>query len=224
MQASDRPSDDRPRERLGQQGAQALSDAEVVALLLRTGCRGLSALELARDLLASCDGVGGLLRTDGRQWRRRGLGSAKLATLLASVELARRLARSSLPERPLLDQAEATARYLGLKYQRDDQEIMGALYLDVRHRLVGEREIYRGTLLRAAVEPRGILKEGLLLGAAGVLVFHTHPSGDPAPSVEDLAFTRRLAEAAEILGMKLLDHLILGGPVRWVSLRERGAW
>jgi DNA repair protein RadC len=116
------------------------------------------------------------------------------------------------------------ARYLCLRYGRSDQEIMGALFLDSRHRLISESELFRGTLARASVEPRPVLKEGLLRGAAALLLFHTHPSGDPTPSAEDLAFTRRMAEAGEVIGIRLLDHLILGSASRWISLRQRGAW
>ncbi len=101
---------------------------------------------------------------------------------------------------------------------------MGALYLDTRNRLLAEHEFFRGTLSRAAVEPRAILKHGLLCDAAGFLLFHTHPSGDPSPSAEDLAFTRRIAEAGELVGVRLVDHLILGSGERWVSLKQRGAW
>ena len=101
---------------------------------------------------------------------------------------------------------------------------MGALFLDSRNRLLGESEIYRGTLNRAAVEPRALLKEALLRDAAGLVLFHTHPSGDPAPSAEDLAFTRRLARSGELLGVRLVDHLIVGSPSAYVSLRERGGW
>ncbi len=101
---------------------------------------------------------------------------------------------------------------------------MGALYLDVRNRLIGESEVYRGTMSRTAVEPRAIFKEALLQSASGFVLFHTHPSGDPSPSKEDLAFTRRLAEGGEMLGVKLLDHMILGSAGRWVSLGRRGAW
>ena len=104
------------------------------------------------------------------------------------------------------------------------QEVMGALYLDTRNRLLAEREIFRGTLNRAAVEPRPILRQGLALSAAGVILYHTHPSGDPAPSAEDLAFTRRIAEAGEVVGVRLVDHLIICPGERWVSLRQRGAW
>ena len=102
--------------------------------------------------------------------------------------------------------------------------MMGSLFLDTRNRLLGEGEFYRGTLNRAAVEPRAILKRGLLISASAFVLFHTHPSGDPAPSAEDFAFTRRLAEAAEVVGIRLVDHLILGSASRWVSLRQRGGW
>ena len=117
---------------------------------------------------------------------------------------------------------EDVARYLCLRYGRNDQEVVGALYLDTRNRLIREREVFRGTLNRAAVEPRGVLKEAVLQGAAGVVLFHTHPSGDPSPSREDLLFSRQLYLAGEALGIPLLDHLIIGSPQRWTSLRERG--
>ena len=101
---------------------------------------------------------------------------------------------------------------------------MGALFLDVRNRLIGESEAFRGTLSRAAVEPRAIMKEALLRSAKSIILFHTHPSGDPTPSAEDLTFTRRMAEVGELLDIKLSDHLILGAGGRWMSLRRRGAW
>lgn len=126
-------------------------------------------------------------------------------------------------ERQILGAPAAVASYLALRYSAG-QEIMGALYLDTRNRLIAERELYRGTVNRCAVEPRQILADGLILGACGMVLFHTHPSGDPSPSPEDLAFTRRVAEGGELVGVRLVDHLIIGGVGRWVSLRERGAW
>ncbi len=218
------PCDERPRERLLSHGASTLGDAELVAVLLGTGYRGASALVVARELLDRCGGLPGLALTGPTALRRRGLGDAKCATLLAAVEIATRLMRSELPQRQALDRPEAASRYLALRYARRDQEVMGALYLDTRQRLIHEQELFRGTIDRAAVEPRVVLKEGLLVGAAGVLLFHTHPSGDPTPSVEDLAFTRRLDEAARVVGLRLVDHLIVGSTSRWVSLRQRGAW
>lgn len=127
-------------------------------------------------------------------------------------------------EKQVLGAPAAVASYLALKYGMDGQEVMGALYLDTRNRLVAERELYRGTVNRAAVEPRKILADGLILGACGMVVFHTHPSGDPSPSPEDLAFTRLVAEGGKLVGVKLVDHIIVGAIGRWVSLRERGAW
>ena len=218
------PPEERPRERILSSGAASLSDAELLAVLLRTGRPGQSAIEMGQELLAERGGLGGLLRSDGARLSRPGLGPAKAATVLAAVELGRRLARARMPRRDLLDQPDAVACYLGMRYCQQDQEVMGALYLDVRNRLIAESDIYRGTLARAAVEPRAILKEGLLRSASGFILFHTHPSGDPTPSAEDLSFTRRLAEAGELLGVRLIDHLILGSTGRWVSLGRRGAW
>ena len=215
---------DRPRERLLREGGSALSDGELLAVLLRTGCAGASALDLGRELLATAGGLAGLATLDGGALRRRGLGAAKAAGVLAALELARRVARAELPDRLPLGDPEAVARYLLLRYAERDQEVMGALFLDVRNRLLGEAELFRGTLARAAVEPRAVLKQALLRSAAGVLLFHTHPSGDPSPSAEDLAFTRRMADAGELVGVRLLDHLVLGSGHRWVSLRRRGGW
>jgi len=218
------PKEERPRERLLRAGGRALSDAELVAVLLRTGRRGVSALELAHDVLRDSGGLLGLLGLSAEAIRRDGLGPAKTATLLAGLELGRRVARGELPEKDPMTHPEVVARYLFLRFGVRDQEVMGGLYLDTRNRLLAESEVFRGTLNRAAVEPGALLKTGLLHGAAGLVVFHTHPSGDPSPSAEDLAFTRRLAEAGRTVGIRLVDHLILGSGRRWVSLRQRGAW
>jgi len=218
------PADERPRERLLAHVARSLGDAELIAVLLRTGRNGISALAMAREVLAANGGLAGLAVAAPATLAQRGLGPAKAATLLAAAEVGRRLARRELGDRPPLANPAAVASYLALRYAVRDQEVMGALYLDVRNRLVADRELFRGALSRAAVEPRQLLREGLLLGAAGLILFHTHPSGDPSPSAEDLAFTRRLAEAGETVGVRLVDHLVLGGVGRWVSLRERGAW
>jgi DNA repair protein RadC len=217
--------EDRPRERLLRHGSTALSDTELVAVLLRVGARGISVLELAAEVLRDSGGLGGLLGITPNALRRRGVGSAKAAGVLAAVELGRRLARGeALPERQPLRAPAEVARFLALRYQRRDQEIMGALFLDGRHRLMGEREVFRGTIDRAAVEPRQILKECLLCDASGVVLFHTHPSGDPSPSAEDILFTRRMAAAGELLGVHLIDHLVLGTGGRWVSLRQEAPW
>ena len=217
-------NDDNPRKRLLQFGPTALSDVELVEILLRNGCPGSSARELARELLNDYGGFIGLGNVDPAYLQRHGIGEAKAATVVATFEIARRVAKARMPRRDLLDRPDAVANYLGLRYGHGFQERMGAMFLDIKNRLIGESEIFRGTLTRAAVEPREILKEALLLNASGLVLFHTHPSGDPAPSTEDLAFTRRLSEAGELVGVKLLDHLILGSAGRWVSLGRRGAW
>ncbi len=219
----DLPVNERPRERLLKLGSEALSDMELVAVLLRTGHRGASAVEVARLLLDDQGGLGGLLGATPPMLRRKGLGPAKAAGVLAALELARRLAREEIPERDPLSRPAEIAHYLHLRYRVRDQEVMGALFLDVRNRLLGERELYRGTLDRSAAEPREVLKECLLRGAAG-LIFHTHPSGDPTPSSEDAEFTLRVAKAAKTLGLRLVDHLVLAGAGRWISLKERLAW
>ena len=220
----DLPSAERPRERLLSRGPSSLEDAELLAVILRTGTATTPVLEMARNVLLEAGGISGLMRTDVQTLRVDGIGAARTACLAATLEVARRAARSQLPlENPLRD-AAAVARYLDLRFATHDQEVMGAIFLDCRNRVVGEAEIFRGTLNRATVEPRPILRRGLLLSAAGILLFHTHPSGDPTPSAEDLAFTRRMAAAGEVVGVPLVDHLVVASHGRWRSLRERGAW
>ena len=214
--------DERPREKLLGKGSQGLSDCELLAIILGTGGAGLSALTLARQILHEHGGLAGLVGVAATSLQRRGLGPAKAASVLAVLETARRLARAEVPQRDPLSQPAAVADYLRLRYSRKDQEVMGALYLDARNRLIAEHEIFCGTLSRASVEPRAILKRALQWDAAGLILFHTHPSGDPTPSAEDVAFTRRMTEAGEIVGTRLVDHLVLGGRGRWVSLRRMG--
>lgn len=222
----DLPQGERPRERLLEHGGRSLSDSELLAVLLRTGRRGVSALQLALDLLRENGGLAGLLTATPHSLRRNGIGPAKASALLAAVEIGRRLAKEQLMDREPLSRPVDVARYLALRYHTCDQEVMGALFLDARSRLLGEREIFRGTMSRISVEPREILRECLQRGASSVYLFHTHPSGDPSPSAEDVLFTRRMAEAAEIVGLRLVDHVVLGSQGRWVSLKERakGAW
>lgn len=214
--------DERPRERLLRGGPVGLSDGELVSVMLRTGVRGRQVLDLAHDLLRGLGGLRGLAVASSSSFERYRLGPVKVATLLAAVEIGRRLARAEIPRRDPMSHPAAVANYLRLRYCRGEQEVMGALYLDSRNHLLSEAEIFTGTLSRAAVEPRAILKQAILGDAAGVILFHTHPSGDPTPSAEDIAFTRRLREAGDILGVRLIDHLILGNGGRWTSLERLG--
>lgn len=216
--------DGQPRERILRYGARALTDTELLAVLLRWGRPGVSTLDMADSLLQESGGLGGLVGSDHESARLRSLGPARSAMLLACLELGRRLARGAIPQREPMNDPGAVARYLALRFMTPGQEIMGALYLDTRNRLMGEQEIYRGTLNRAAVEPRAVLKQALARDAAGFVLFHTHPSGDPSPSAEDLAFTRRIAQSGELVGVRLVDHLIIGATSSWISLRQRGGW
>lgn len=214
--------EDRPRERLLRSGAAALSDAELLAVLLRSGRPGRSVLTIADEFLAGCGGLRGLLACDRDVAKGQKLGDAQTASLLAAVEIGRRLSRHPLPSE-LLEDPAIVARYLYLRYGRGHQEVMGALFLDAHNRRVGETECFRGTLMRMLVEPRTILFEAMRRNAHGILLFHVHPSGDPTPSEEDRIFTVRMRECCEIMGFELLDHLVLGGE-RWVSLRRLRPW
>lgn len=217
------PEPEKPRERLQAHGSAVLSDRELLALVLRSGTPHKGVVEVATRVIEECGGLAGLLDARPSELVGDGLGIALASSLIAAAEIGRRLAKLELPQRHPLGRPGAVASYLSLRYRVRDQEVMGALFLDVRHRLIEDREIYRGTLSRAAVEPRRILREALGLGASAVVLFHTHPSGDPSPSLEDMAFTRRMVEAGEAIGVRLVDHLIVGSTGRWVSLKERGA-
>lgn len=215
------PTDERPRERLLKRGGSVLTDRELIAVLLRTGRPGSSVLRLAEDLLEERGGLAGLLDSGLADLKRNGLGPAKAASLLAAVEIGRRLSSTQL-DRQRMRRPEEVARHVRLTYSRRDQEVMGAFFTDTRGRLISERELYRGTLARALVEPREVLKQAFLCGASGVILFHTHPSGDPTPSLEDVEFTRHLDGACEAVGMVLMDHVIVGHVGKWISLKDRG--
>ncbi len=214
-------SEEPPLERLWRRGTRSLSDAELLAVLLRSGGSQAMALETAQEVLAG-SGLVGLLHWEAPALQR-GFGVAKACTVLALAELARRMARLRMPQRQLMERRDLVAGYLCQRYHKLDQEVMGALYVDGHHRLIEERELYRGTISRTAVEPRAFLKPAFLCDASGMIVFHTHPSGDPAPSAEDLRFSRRLKAAAEISGLALHEHLIVGSHRRFVSLEARGS-
>jgi DNA repair protein RadC len=211
-------------ERILQLGARSLTDQELLSVLLYEDGPGASATELAGDVLRECSGLVGFDETRLESMNEGILTPSHRSSLFACLELSRRIARAEVPSRSPMNSPDAVARYLALQFTVQGQEVMGALFLDARNRLMRAKEIYRGTLSRAAVEPRAVLKEGLLCDAAGFVLFHTHPSGDPTPSAEDLAYTRRMAQAGEILGVRLVDHLIVGTGVQWTSLKQRGGW
>lgn len=219
----DLPSEERPRERLLRLGPAALTNEELVALLLRTGIPGQSALDRARSLRATRGGLIGLAgATPEELCGERGIGPTRAAAIAAAIEIARRLPAETLSGRDLLNEPRLVKDYLRQAQADDSQERTGALYLNARNRLLkNDPEIYRGTLDRAVVEPREILRRALLGKAAAVILYHNHPSGDPTPSREDREFTRRLAAAAESVGVRLLDHIVVGRE-GCVSFRESG--
>jgi DNA repair protein RadC len=219
----DLPVDERPRERLARLGPAALSSEELLALLLVSGSRGESALDRARRVLATHGGLSGLAALSGAELsRERGIKGARAAAIAAALEIGRRLAAETLAGRDLFNEPALVKDYLRRARGEGTQERTGALYLNARNRLLrDDPEIYRGTLDRAVVEPREILKRALLANAAGVILYHNHPSGDLAPSREDREFTLRLASAAESVGLRLLDHIVVGSG-GCVSFREAG--
>jgi DNA repair protein RadC len=211
---------EQPRERLGRHGAAALSNRELLAVVLGTGTRGSTALQVADRLLV--DGVRGLAgRSVDELLGERGLGTAKAARVAAALELGARLASETRPSAPVLRSPADGARHLLARYAGRPVETFGILALDVRHRLKREVVISVGCLTSSLVHPREVFQEAIASRAAAIVLFHNHPSGDPEPSAEDVALTRRLAAAGTLMGVEVLDHLVLGAG-RWVSLKERG--
>ena len=217
---SELPEEERPRERLARHGAGSLATRELLALILGSGSRQTSVLELADRLLGS--GLRGLAaRSLADLEREHGLGRAKSTRLLAALELGSRLASEGAGGAPLLRTPEDAARHLLPRYAARPVETFGLLALDVRHRLKKEAVVSVGCLTSSLVHPREVFQEAVVARAAALILFHNHPSGDPEPSSEDVALTRRLASAGALMGIEVLDHVILGAG-RFVSLKQRG--
>ena len=211
--------EERPRERLLARGAAALSDAELLAVLLRTGVRGKSAVELGRELLARFQGVAGLFAADLSGIK--GLGPAKRAQFAAAVELARRSIERHLKEGPALTSPGAVREDLRMTLGREPHEVFGCLWLDAQHRVIACEESFRGTLTQTSVYPREIVKAGLKANAAAVIFAHNHPSGAAQPSRADELLTRNLKDALALVEIKVLDHFIVAGS-QAISFAERG--
>lgn len=215
------PAQARPREKLLERGPQALSDVELLALLLRTGTAGKPVLALAEELLAA-GGVAGLLNASRVQLQRfKGLGPAKQAELLAVAELARRAIGQRLREREVMDSPQALREYLQLHLAHKSHEVFAVLFLDRQHRLLALEELFRGTLSETSVYPREVLLRALHHHSAAVVLAHNHPSGSVQPSRADLALTRHLREALALVDVRVLDHLIVG-PGQSLSMAEEG--
>jgi DNA repair protein RadC len=203
-------------------GTGSLSDGELLAVILRMGCRGQSAVDLGQALLARFGSMHGLLSASPKEIRAvHGIGLAKSAQLQAILELARRTLTERLRDNTALDSPEVVRNYLRLFIGVRSYEVFVCLYLDSKHRLIRTVEASRGTLTHTAVYPREIAREALALNAAGLIVAHNHPSGDARPSAADRHLTQRLSETLQLIEVKLLDHLIVGENVVF-SFAERG--
>ena len=216
------PAAERPREKLLAHGAAALSDAELLAVLLGAGIRGRSAVELARNLIVEFGSLRELLNADrGRLRAARGVGPARHALLKAALELARRHFREALRVGPALAAPEATRSFLLAQLRDRPYEVFCCLYLDNRHRLLAFEELFRGTIDRAGVHPREVLRQTLAHNAAAVIFAHNHPSGVLEPSQADELITRRLRDALGLVDVRVLDHFIIGDGVCF-SFAEHG--
>jgi DNA repair protein RadC len=222
MAINDWPSAERPREKLLARGPQALSDAELLAIFLRTGIRGKTAVDLARELLADFKGLRGLFAAErDRLYAAKGLGPAKYAQLQAVLEMARRHLGEALQRGlPLTDPA-ATRRYLISRLRDLPQEVFCCLYLDNRHRVIAFEELFNGTLDGASVHPREVLRKALAHNAAALIFAHNHPSGVAEPSDTDRRLTQRLKDALALVDIRVLDHFVVGDGEA-VSFAERG--
>jgi DNA repair protein RadC len=216
------PPEARPREKLLARGPAALANAELVALLLRTGFKGTTVLQLAQQLLDSFQGLTGLLQAGPDELRRvKGLGPAKRAEVSAVLELARRSLAQQLAERPAFESPGQVKDYLRLQLGGRGHEVFAVMFLDAQNRLLRLEEMFRGTLTQTSVYPREVVKRALELHAAAVVLAHNHPSGTAEPSRADEFLTQTLRSALSLVDVRVLDHFVVGaGDV--VSFTERG--
>lgn len=223
MAITDWPDDERPRERLLKYGAAALSDAELLAIFLRVGVKGKSAVDLARDLLSHFGSLTSLSHADASEFKDiRGMGKAKCAQLQAALELARRSLKEELSARDLFASPTAVRDWLRLKLGALKYEVFGGLWLDAQNRLIHYDELFRGTLTQTSVYPREVVIKALFHNAAAVILAHNHPSGVAEPSRADEALTASLKQALALVDVKVLDHFIVAGNGPPLSFAERG--
>jgi len=222
MTITDWPRGERPRERLWARGAHGLSDAELLALLLRTGAGQRDAVQLARDLLAGYSSLRALLDAPVEELaRQRGIGPAKAATIAAAVALAERYLACAMVREDVFGASADVRRYLRHRLGGRPREVFAALFLDAQHRLIAFRELFQGTVDSATVHPREVLRETLALNAAAVILVHNHPSGIAEPSTSDVRITERLRHALQLIDVRVLDHIVVSGTDA-VSMAERG--
>ena len=223
MTIKDWPAEERPREKLLLRGAKALSDAELLAIFLRTGTAGRSAVALARDLLVQFGSITALLKADRATFCAvKGLGEAKFAQLQSTLELSRRHLGERLTRNAVFGNPTAVTDFVRTQLKGYEHEVFLALFLDNRHRLIAAEELFRGTIDGASVYPREVVKRALYHNSAALIFAHNHPSGIAEPSAADTKITRRLQQALALLDIRVLDHIIVGDEGE-VSLAERGA-
>jgi DNA repair protein RadC len=205
------PEDERPREKMAARGPGALSDAELLAILLRVGVAGKSAVELARDLITQFGSLNALLATPPAQIAKlKGLGPAKALQLQAALELGRRALAEPLRTQPLLNSPQAVQDFLRLTYLGETAEVFMALFLDAHNHLIQAAPLFRGSLHSTSVYPREVVKAALAANAAAVLFAHNHPSGAAQPSQADIALTKTLKDALGLVDIRVVDHLVVG--------------
>ena len=218
----DFPKNERPRERFIHHGAESLSNHELIALMLRTGTKDESVLQLANRLLTQFEGLRLLKDASLNEITSiKGIGMAKAVQLLASVELGRRISNLNYDDRYVIRSPEDGAKYVMNDMRFLTQEHFVALYLNTKNQVLQKQTVFIGSLNASIVHPREVYKEALRYSAAAIICMHNHPSGDPSPSREDIEVTKRLAECGKIIGIELLDHLIIGEN-KFVSLKEKG--
>jgi DNA repair protein RadC len=222
MAITDWPLDDRPREKLLAKGAAALSDAELLAIFLRTGPRGRTAVDLARDLLREFGSLAALCGADRERFcAMAGLGDAKFVQLQATTELVKRALASQMKQGDNLSSPAAVKDYLRLNLQHRPVEVFMGLFLDAQNHVIASEELFSGTLTQTSVFPREVVRRALFHNAAGVIFAHNHPSGVAEPSHADETLTRALAQALALVDVRVLDHLIVGRGTA-LSFAERG--
>ncbi len=218
----DYPAHERPRERMLNEGPEALSNQELLAILLRTGTKKESVLHLANRIVQHFEGLRMLKNaTIGELKEINGIGDVKAVELIAAIELGRRISRLQFDERYAIRSPEDGANYLMDELRFLEQEHFVCLYLNTKNQVIHKKTIFIGSLNSSIVHPREVFKEGIRRSAASLICFHNHPSGDPSPSSEDIDVTKRLVECGKILGIEMLDHIIIGDR-KYVSLKEKG--
>ena len=211
MSIRDWPAAERPREKLLEQGSASLSDAELLAIFLRTGVTGKSAVDLARHLLTQFGSLRVLLEADLAQFSKElGLGPAKFAQLQAVLEMGRRHLAERMRRKPALENPQAVRDYLKSMLRHEPHEVFGCLFLDSKHQVLTFEALFRGSIDNTSVHPREVVKRSLANNAAAVILCHNHPSGNSDPSQADQLLTKRLQKALELIDVRVLDHFIIG--------------